>query len=48
MEILTDDLIRLILIQMQAETALSVQEKEQALEKLEKKLIQEGYLDEKE
>ncbi len=48
MEILTDDLIRLILIQMQEETALSVREKEQNLEKLEKILIQEGYLDEKE
>ena len=48
MEILTDDLIKLILIQMQAETALSVCEKEQNLKKLEKILIQEGYLDEKE
>ena len=48
MEILTDDLIRLILIQMQTETALSVQEKEQALEKLEKILIQGGYLYEEE
>ncbi|MBR1740107.1 MAG: hypothetical protein IJ737_07430 [Ruminococcus sp.] len=48
MKILTDDLIKLILRLMQEETALSASEKEQALGKLEKKLIQEGYLDEKE
>lgn len=43
MEILLEELIRLVLIQMQRDTALSDSEKKMALEKLERRLETEGW-----